>query len=205
MIRYTTIERPARAEQTIERSRFLAYLEPVESRAEAEAFLARIRREDRDATHNVPAFVIGEKMQLQWASDDGEPQGTSGAPMLQMLVREGLTNVCVVVSRWFGGIKLGTGGLVRAYTGTLRLALDAAGRRDVRDVVLLSFALDYSLLARFQNMEKDLPFAIEKLEYLERIGAEISCEPEAENQIRKALSELTQGRFEVAARSETLR
>lgn len=85
----------------------------MESREEADAFLAEIREKYKDATHNVPAMVIGDKSQIQWASDDGEPQGTSGAPMVQMMVKEGLTNLIVVVTRYFRWDKLGTGGLVR--------------------------------------------------------------------------------------------
>ena len=83
----------------IEKSRFIGHVKPVETREEADAFIRDIKARYRDATHNVPAFVIGEKFQQQWASDDGEPQGTSGVPMLQMMVKEGITNVGVVVTR----------------------------------------------------------------------------------------------------------
>lgn len=115
---YKTIAKEAEATQIIERSRFIAHVKPVETREEAENFITEIKAKYRDATHNVPAMVIGDKLQIQWASDDGEPQGTSGAPMVQMLVKEGITNIVVVVTRYFGGIKLGTGGLVRAYTSS---------------------------------------------------------------------------------------
>ena len=111
---YSTVFSEARAEQEIERSKFITTVRPVNTREEAEEFFAEVRKEFKDATHNVPAMVIGDKMQIQWASDDGEPQGTSGAPIVQMLVREGITNTALVVTRYFGGIKLGTGGLVRA-------------------------------------------------------------------------------------------
>ena len=116
---YSTVFSEARAEQEIERSKFITTVRPVDTREEAEEFFAEVRKEFKDATHNVPAMVIGDKMQIQWASDDGEPQGTSGAPIVQMLVREGITNTALVVTRYFGGIKLGTGGLVRAYTGSV--------------------------------------------------------------------------------------
>ncbi|MGN0715111.1 MAG: IMPACT family protein, partial [Anaerovoracaceae bacterium] len=92
---YSTVAGEAHAEQVIEKSRFIAYVSPAQSREEADAFIASIRKKHKDATHNVPAIVLGEKMQIQWASDDGEPQGTSGAPMVQMLVKEGITNVVV--------------------------------------------------------------------------------------------------------------
>ena len=124
---YNTVEKEGTAEQTIERSRFIAYVKPVSSKEEADDFVAEIRRKHRDATHNVPAMVIGDKMQIQWASDDGEPQGTSGAPMVKMLTAAGITDAVIVVTRYFGGIKLGTGGLARAYTSTAKLGLEAAG------------------------------------------------------------------------------
>ena len=106
---YYTVAGPGTAEQTIERSRFITFVSPANSREEAEAFIRSISAEHKDATHNVPAMVIGDKMQIQWASDDGEPQGTSGAPMVKLLVSQGITNVVIVVTRYFGGIKLGTG------------------------------------------------------------------------------------------------
>ena len=126
MILYKTIAKEACAEQIIEKSRFITYIKPISTKEEGDEFIAGIKKKHRDATHNVPCMVVGDKMQIQWASDDGEPQGTSGLPMLQMLVNREITNVCVVVTRYFGGIKLGTGGLVRAYTSSAKLGLEAA-------------------------------------------------------------------------------
>jgi uncharacterized YigZ family protein len=134
MVNYKTVDKEAMAEQVIEKSRFIGYIKPVETREEAEDFIRKIKSMHKGATHNVPAYVIGDKAQIQWASDDGEPSGTSGAPMLHMLTGEGITNVVIVVTRYFGGIKLGTGGLVRAYTGTARLTLEAAGLCEVREL-----------------------------------------------------------------------
>ena len=149
---YSTVRGAASAEQIIEKSRFIAYVAPVSDREEAEAFITSIRKKHKDATHNVPAMVLGDKMQTQWASDDGEPQGTSGAPIVQMLVAQGITNVVVVVTRYFGGIKLGTGGLVRAYTSSAKLGLAAAGVCDVCERNVLTYALDYTYLAKLQNL-----------------------------------------------------
>ncbi len=149
---YKTVRREAEATQTIEKSKFIAYVKPVESKEEAEAFIAAIRKKHRDATHNVPAMVIGDKFQIQWTSDDGEPQGTSGAPMVQMLVKEGVTNVVVVVTRYFGGIKLGTGGLVRAYTSSAKLGLAAAEVCSVQEICSMNVTVDYTYLQKLQNM-----------------------------------------------------
>ncbi len=205
MIRYRTLASAARAEQTIERSRFIASASPVASREEAEAFIAGIRAEYRDATHNVPAFVIGDKMQLQWASDDGEPQGTAGAPVVQLLVKEGVTNAVVVITRYFGGIKLGTGGLVRAYSSSARLALAEAGVKDVRDVIITGLRIPYNLLGRVQNLEKSGLFAIESIEYTDAVGLTLSFEPEAEEPVTAMLTDMLQALPEFSGRVETVR
>ena len=100
---------------------------PAESREEAEEFFVAIRKKHKDATHNVPAMVLGDKMQIQWASDDGEPQGSAGRPILDVLDRKGVDSALITVTRYFGGILLGTGGLVRAYSSAASSALDDAG------------------------------------------------------------------------------
>ncbi len=197
---YTTVAKEARAEQIIEKSRFIASIAPVGSREEAEAFFDRIRKEFPDATHNVPAFVLGERQQLQWGSDDGEPGGTAGTPIAVFLAKEGLTNVAVVVTRYFGGIKLGTGGLVRAYTSSARLAVQEAGKLEVRQEIRLRFAMDYSLLGRLKNMTSKLPFSIEELSYEDCVKPLIRFAPEDENAVIAALSDLTGGALKIISR-----
>lgn len=193
MIQYNTVRQEAHAEQIIEKSRFIAYVKPVESREEAEAFIATIRGEHKTATHNVPAMVIGDKFQIQWASDDGEPQGTSGAPIVQMLVKEGITNVAVVVTRYFGGIKLGTGGLVRAYTGSARLGLEAAGKCMIKEMAVLRFKLDYSFLSKAQNLAKEGLFSIEDIAYEELVTIKAAAELEDAEQVKASFANLTSG------------
>lgn len=203
---YSTVRGAASAEQIIEKSRFIAYVAPVSDREEAEAFITSIRKKHKDATHNVPAMVLGDKMQTQWASDDGEPQGTSGAPIVQMLVAQGITNVVVVVTRYFGGIKLGTGGLVRAYTSSAKLGLAAAGVCDVCERSVLTYALDYTYLAKLQNLAAqdagssgDEPagsgalFAIENLTYTDVVQAALSCVPERADEVKNLIANLTGG------------
>lgn len=193
MIQYKTVMKEAEAEQIIEKSRFIAHVKPVESREEADAFIASIRARYKTATHNVPALVLGDKFQIQWASDDGEPQGTSGAPMVQMLVKEGITNVAVVVTRYFGGIKLGTGGLVRAYTGSAKLGLEAAGICQVKEMALLQFKVDYSFLNRIQNLSQGGNFSIEDILYEEAVTLKLSAEMEDAESVRELMAELTSG------------
>ena len=204
MVRYSTICKSGQAEQVIERSRFIGHAHPVQTREEAEAFIREIRAQYRDASHNVPAFVLGEKFQQQWASDDGEPQGTAGVPMLQMMVKEGITDVVLVVTRYFGGIKLGTGGLVRAYTNTAKLTLQDAGIRQVKDLTVLQVAMDYTYLGKLQNAEKDSPFAIVATEYSDVVTATLHTQPEDVQQVKAFLSELTGGSFRLLQEEEIL-
>ena len=209
---YKTVRKQAEAVQVIDKSRFIAHVCPVESREEADDFLAEIREKYKDATHNVPAMVIGDKSQIQWASDDGEPQGTSGAPMVQMMVKEGLTNLIVVVTRYFGGIKLGTGGLVRAYTSSAKLGLEAAGVCSVREMAELTVKIDYPYLAKIQNMaseqldleeadregEENLSnFRIANIQYTDKIDMQIQTFPGSLKNVELLFQNITSGKAEV--------
>lgn len=193
---YNTVAGKASAEQIIEKSKFIAYVKPVSSKEEADAFVAEIKKKHRDATHNVPAMVIGDKMQLQWASDDGEPQGTSGAPIIKMLTGAGITNVAIVVTRYFGGVKLGTGGLARAYTSSAKLGLEAAGICSVESRLCLTCEFDYTYLAKLQNLSGD-DFDISEVRYAEKVEADITCEPDDRGKVESTMLNVTAGRLTV--------
>ena len=193
MIRYTTVKTESQLEQIVARSRFIAHVKPVSSKEEADGFISRIRSEYKDATHNVPVFVLGERMELQWASDDGEPQGTAGAPILQMLVKEGLTNLVCVVTRYFGGTKLGTGGLVRAYTSAAKAAVEHAGLHAVREVIPLQVRIEYPVLGRLQNLEKESNFEIKDIIYTDKVDVMLAFEPESKEDIMGLLANLNNG------------
>lgn len=197
MIHYLTVKKEAIAEYEVQRSKFIGRIARVESREEAEAYVAQIRELHRDATHNVAAFIVGEKGEIQWTTDDGEPQGSSGPPILQMLAREGLSNVVCVVTRYFGGIKLGVGGLVRAYTMSAKLALEAAGLHEARDVCSLQVEIPYTALGTFQHLEKDGYYKIEEINYTDKVELLISTEPEDRNRVVSLLSELSAGNVEI--------
>ena len=143
---YRTITNFGQDEIIIEKSTFIGYAKPVTNEEEALAFIQEIKKKHRDATHNVPAYVLGENNEIQRCNDDGEPSGTAGVPVLEVLKKEDVRNVAVVVTRYFGGIKLGTGGLVRAYTKGAKIALEAAGI--VRQVLyqVMSLSIEYTLL-----------------------------------------------------------
>lgn len=190
---YRTVQKEGSAEQIIEKSRFIAYVKPVSSKEEADDFIAAIRKKHRDATHNVPAMVIGDKMQIQWASDDGEPQGTSGAPMVRLMVAEEITDTVIVVTRYFGGIKLGTGGLARAYTSTAKLGLESAGTCDVFEQLAMTYVLDYTYLSKLQNLEGEM-FKINNINYTEIVEVELSTDPENKEQVQDLINNITGGK-----------
>jgi len=190
---YRTISGEAEATNIIEKSRFIAHVRPVQTREEADAFIEEIKGRYRDATHNVPAMVVGEKSQIQWASDDGEPQGTAGAPVVQMLIKEGITNIAVVVTRYFGGIKLGTGGLVRAYTSSVKLALEKAGLCGVMEMCSLEVEVEYTYLAKFRSMAGEV-FDIAHLEYGEKVTMNMHIKTEDEDRIKRLINDVTSGR-----------
>lgn len=198
---YKTVKNEAEAEQVVERSKFIAHVKPVSSREEADEFVASIKSRYKDATHNVPAMVVGDKFQIQWASDDGEPQGTSGAPIVQMLVNEGITDVAVVITRYFGGIKLGTGGLVRAYTGSAKLGIEAAGICRVCEVWVMKVRMDYTFLSKVQNMAGerledsggDTSYMIGDISYADKVTLDIMTTPERKELVSALLSNITSG------------
>lgn len=191
---YSTVEREASAEQIIEKSRFITYVKPVSSKEEADAFIAEIKKKHKDATHNVPAMVIGDKFQIQWASDDGEPQGTSGAPIVQMLVQEGVTNVAIVVTRYFGGIKLGTGGLVRAYTSSAKLGLEAAKVIEIFEKKFLTYQVDYGIFNKLSNFTFEQNVSIENVVYTDVVKFDLVVEPEETDLVKNAVTGISNGR-----------
>ena len=193
MVLYKTVYEYAEAEYVIERSRFIAHVQPVESYEEAQAFVAKVKQEHKDATHNVPAIVCGNKQEVKWASDDGEPQGTSGLPVLKMISDLGITNVAIVITRYFGGIKLGTGGLARAYTQAAKLAIEKSGISTVEKGCYVSYEMDYSYLAKLQNIEKQGDFSIVDTSFTDKVIVKLAMKEENQEIVAKTLKDLTSG------------
>ena len=202
MYLYRSVYGCGEAEYTIERSRFITHVSPAESPEEARAFIAGIKERYKDATHNVPAFVCGAGSEHQWASDDGEPSGTSGLPVLKMIAGEGLTNLAVVITRYFGGIKLGTGGLARAYTASARLGLDAAGRCEVYESSILKYEFDYTYLSKLQNMSAEGRFEIAEPVYTDVVRADLRCLSEYADELAGIMTNLTSGQARLIAQEE---
>ena len=191
---YRSIYEYAEAEYVIERSRFIAHASPAATPEEARLFASEIKVRYKDATHNVPAFVCGAGKEHQWASDDGEPSGTSGMPVLKLITSEDLTNIVLVITRYFGGIKLGTGGLARAYTHAAKLAIEKAGICEVRESAILSYSFDYTYLNRIQNLAGDSGFDIGDITYTDTVSTVIICPSEDEARIRSLMADLTGGK-----------
>lgn len=191
---YRTVEQFGQAEITIEKSIFIGYAKPVNDEAEALAFLQEIKKKHRDATHNVPAYVLGEHNDIQRCNDDGEPSGTAGVPVLEVLKKENVRNVAVVVTRYFGGIKLGTGGLVRAYTKGAKIALEAARviTRVLYQVMVVS--IDYTLLGALQNQLRLKQYALKDTVYDDMVHLHVWVQQDAVDVFTAQIVEWTNGR-----------
>lgn len=201
---FRTVFQSASAEEMIEKSRFIAYVKPIATEAEAIEFIEHTKKKHWDAAHNVPVYVLGEKYAVQRYSDDGEPSGTAGVPILSMLKNEGITDVVVVVTRYFGGIKLGTGGLVRAYTHTAKLGLEAALLIEKVIYEHISIQLDYHLHGKAQNYllgVEDL--IIEDTQFSDRVAMELYVLPERIEEVVSKLTDITSGQLTVLRLGES--
>lgn len=147
---YKTFKEDGQVEEEIKKSRFICQAKRVETEEEARAFIAQVKKEHYKATHNCSAFVLGEKSQIKRSSDDGEPSGTAGVPILGVLEQHEATNVCLVVTRYFGGVKLGAGGLIRAYAGSAAQAVREIGLVEVKELTGMEIVLSYS---HYQDLE----------------------------------------------------
>ncbi|MER7621121.1 YigZ family protein [Streptomyces sp. NPDC126503] len=176
---YRTLAREGVHETEINRSRFLCALAPVADEREAQEFVARVRREHPTATHNCFAYVLGADASVQKASDDGEPGGTAGVPMLQMLLRREMRYVAAVVTRYYGGVKLGAGGLIRAYGGVVGEALDALGTLTRQRFRLATVTVDHQRAGKLENDLRATGRAVRDVRYADAVTLEIGL-PEAD-------------------------
>ena len=195
---YRTVEQLGQDEVVIEKSTFIGYAKPVENEEAALAFIQAIKKKHRDATHNVPAYVLGEHNEVQRCNDDGEPSGTAGVPVLEVLKKENVRNVAIVVTRYFGGIKLGTGGLVRAYTKGAKIALESAKiiTRVLYQTVIVS--VDYTLLGSLQNQLKLKQYGIQDIVYEDVVHLHVWVEEEDVPNFKAQVIEWTNGRAAIA-------
>ncbi|MGW6570217.1 YigZ family protein [Streptomyces sp. NPDC054975] len=190
---YRTIAREGVHETEINRSRFLCALAPVATEQEAQDFVARVRKEHPTASHNCFAYVIGADASVQKASDDGEPGGTAGVPMLQMLLRREVRYVAAVVTRYYGGVKLGAGGLIRAYGGVVGEALDALGTLTRQRYRLATVTVDHQRAGKLENDLRATGRNVRDVRYGEAVALEIGL-PDADVEAFRAwLADVTAG------------
>lgn len=175
------------------KSRFIATVAPAETEEEALAFIEAMRKKYWDARHNCFAYVIGDRNELARCSDDGEPQGTAGKPMLDVLLGEKIHNTVVVVTRYFGGILLGTGGLVRAYSGAVKAGLASSVIITRIQGVKLEIAADYTGLGKIQYILGQRGIRILNSEYTDTVRLEVLLSDEIKEQIKEEITEGTNG------------
>lgn len=190
---YRVVYQGGEGEIIEKKSRFIATVKPVESEEEAVAFINEMKKKYWDARHNCSAFVIGEHQELTRCSDDGEPAQTAGRPMLDVLLKEGITNVAVVVTRYFGGVLLGTGGLVRAYQKSVQEGLANAKIIEKRKGFLLYINTDYNGIGKLQYLFAQKEISILESEYGVDVKMTVLVPLERKEEIEKAVIEQTNG------------
>ena len=176
------------------KSEFIGYAKRVENEDEAKAFVNEIKSQHKQARHNCYAYVIGEKMNIQRYSDDGEPQGTAGIPILEVMKKSNITDCAIVVTRYFGGILLGAAGLTRAYIKGASIALKAAGVVEKVYGLKLSFEIEYDLYGKIQYICSQNSWHIEDSEYTDKITIHILCENSMAESIENEIVECTNGK-----------
>ena len=191
-VEFTSVAKEFRHEYIVDKSRFITTIYPCTTEEEAQAFIGRINKEFWDATHNCTAYALGPKQEQQRSSDNGEPSGTAGKPMLEVLKKTGITNVAVVVTRYFGGIKLGAGGLIRAYSHSVAETLRLAPKELHTTRTQLQATIDYSLYGAVERFVQD-----QKLHYEANFGEHVTVTilvpPTDVEGIQKELQDMSHG------------
>jgi uncharacterized YigZ family protein len=191
--RYLTVKQEGENEITIQKSRFIAQVKRAETEAEAQEFIQAIKKKHWNANHNCSAYLIGENDQIQKANDDGEPSGTAGVPILEVLKKRNLKDTVVVITRYFGGIKLGAGGLIRAYGKATSEGLDAVGIIERRLVQIMKVKIDYTWLGKIEKELRGSEYLIKELHYLDTVEVEVFVDVERVPAFMEWMTELTNG------------
>lgn len=197
--RYHTVKQTGEHEIIIQKSRFIAHMKRTESEQEAQEFIQVLKKKYWDASHNCSAYLIGEHDQIQKANDDGEPSGTAGVPILEVLKKRKLKDTVVVVTRYFGGIKLGAGGLIRAYGKAASEGLDAVGIVERRLMRVCHVKIDYSWLGKIENELRSSVYILKNIQYQENVEIEVYVEEENQPAFTEWMIELTNGQAEITA------
>lgn len=194
---YRTIRQDGQTQEEIKKSRFICHAKRVYSEEEARDFIAAIKKEHYKATHNCSAFIVGEKSEIKRTSDDGEPSGTAGVPMLGVMENHQVTNVCFVVTRYFGGIKLGAGGLIRAYAGSVSLAIKEIGLIEIKEQAGLRLKMSYSQYQNFDNFLKAEDLIEFDTEFTDLVATTIYIDKQDKEPLEQKLIEFFNGKIQI--------
>ncbi len=194
MQEYKTVEKEASDFFIEKKSKFIGYAKPVKTQEEAVEFISEIKSKHWDATHNVYAYVLREN-NIQRYSDDGEPSGTAGVPVLDVMLKESLVDVCVVATRYFGGTLLGAGGLVRAYSHTSKIALEAAGIITMAQCSVMSAEVDYSFYDRLNILLSDFSAVILNTSFSDKVCVEFSVKENIVDLLNAKLIDVSNGKY----------
>lgn len=192
-----TIKEEHQIENVINKSRFIAHIRPVQNEEEAKAFINEIKSSHKDATHNCSAYTVGPEMNIQKANDDGEPSGTAGVPMLEILKKLEIHDACVVVTRYFGGIKLGGGGLIRAYSGAVRDVIYDIGRVELREAVPVTVTISYDLTGKFEYELASTPYMLRNQFYTDKVSYQIDVVKEDYDKFIQFLNRITASNYDL--------
>ena len=202
MKKFITIKENSYDEFVEKKSTFITHLVRVTNEEEAREFIQKMKKKHYDATHVCSCYVVGDNNEITRANDDGEPSGTAGAPMLDVLVKNEIKNVCATVIRYFGGTKLGTGGLVRAYGGGVINALKNATLVERKDALEIRLELDYSLNGKIEYEIEKTNFIVNNLEYTDKIIYTIYVMEEDYDSFQSWIANLTNGQFKILSTHE---
>lgn len=191
---YKTVEKEASDFFIEKKSRFIGYVKPVKTQDEAVEFINTIKSKHWDATHNVYAYVLREN-NIQRYSDDGEPGGTAGVPVLDVILKEGVSDVCVVATRYFGGTLLGAGGLVRAYSHTSKIALEAGKIITMAQCNVMKAEVDYSFYERFNKLLEEFGANIINTEFADNVRLTFSLKENLSEYLNERLTDLSNGKY----------
>lgn len=184
-------------ENVINKSRFIAHIKPVESEEDAKAFINQVSTKHREAAHNCSAYTIGDQMNIQKANDNGEPSGTAGVPMLDILKKLEIHNACVVVTRYFGGIKLGGGGLIRAYSGAVRDVIYDIGRVELKPAIPTTVTINYDLTGKFEYELESTSYLLRDQSYTDKVSYQIDVVVSDYDEFIAFLNRTTSGNYDL--------
>ncbi|WP_163970559.1 YigZ family protein [Oceanobacillus halotolerans] len=200
---YYTVKPEGSDEIVIQKSRFIGYVKRVETEEEAQAFIQSIKKKHHDATHNCSAYMIGEQNQIQKANDDGEPSGTAGVPILEVLKKQDLKDTAIVVTRYFGGIKLGAGGLIRAYGSATSQAIKTTGIVKRQLMQGISITVDYPLLGKLENVLRNSDHVLDSINYLEQVEFRVYVKIGEEDAFQDWIVDLTSDQAKIVKTDTT--